>query len=238
MEGEVGIGRATIENELVPLSALQHFVYCPRQCALIHLEQIWEENLFTVEGKLQHNRVDGQGKGVLQYAPTEVRGDVRRAFAVRLKSDQLGLVGKADVVEFHRLAERDSGGVSITGVPGRWRPFPVEHKRGRPKDEDCDKVQLCAQALCLEEMLNTRIESGALFYGKTRRRHDVLFDNSLRDRTKQTVESVRTLLREGVTPRPRYSGKCDRCSLFQQCLPKQLDSHPAVSKYIDWMLAE
>ena len=145
------------EDDLLPLSALQHLYFCERQCALIHVEQVWLENRFTAEGRIMHERVD-TGK-------SEMRGGVRTSFAVSLRSLRLGLVGKADVVEFHRRQSPDGRSA--------WQPFPVEYKRGRPKKDNCDKIQLCAQALCLEEMLNLRIECGALFYGKTRRRQDV-----------------------------------------------------------------
>ena len=136
------------ESELIPISALQHFVVCPRQCALIHLESVWIENERTAEG---HERVDRGG--------TEARGPVRRVYGVPLRSLRLGLAGKADVVEFHA----SQGG-------GPEQPFPIEHKRGRPKIGDEDRVQLCAQALCLEEMLGVLVPNGALFYGRTRRR--------------------------------------------------------------------
>ncbi|NIA31523.1 MAG: CRISPR-associated protein Cas4, partial [Actinobacteria bacterium] len=124
------------EDDLLPLSGLQHLQFCERQCALIHLEQIWEENLFTAYGRIMHERVDQYGK--------ESRKDVRIEFAIPLRSLRLGLIGKADVVEFHRQP---------VGKP-KWLPFPVEHKRGSPKKNNCDKVQLCAQALCLEEALD------------------------------------------------------------------------------------
>ena len=148
------------EDELLPLSALQHLLFCERQCALIHIEQAWSENLFTAEGRIMHERVDSGGR--------ESRGAVRLAYGLALHSFRLGLAGKADVVEFHRDGA------------GNWQPFPVEHKRGRAKKENWDRVQLCAQAICLEEMLGTAVPAGALFYGKSRRRQDVVFDAELR----------------------------------------------------------
>lgn len=128
--------------DLMPISALQHYLFCPRQCALIHLEQIWAENLYTAEGRLLHEKADS-GK-------TEVRGDVKSVTGLLVRSLELGVTGKADVVEFHRRE-------------GIWHPFPVEYKRGRPKSHDADKIQLCAQALCLEEMLGLPVPEGALF---------------------------------------------------------------------------
>ncbi len=143
------------EDDLIPISALQHLIFCERQCALIHVEQAWDENRFTAEGRIMHERVHEAGE--------DSRGTVRVARGLSLRSLRLGLIGKADVVEFHRV-ER-----------GRWRPFPVEHKRGKPKPDESDKVQLCAQALCLEEMLGAEVPSGAIFYGRTRHRLEVAF---------------------------------------------------------------
>jgi CRISPR-associated exonuclease Cas4 len=142
------------ESDLIPLSALQHFVVCSRQCALIHLEAVWIENERTAEGRVEHERVDRGG--------AETRAGVRRAYGVSVRSLRLGLVGRADVVEFHAMPEG-----------GPERPFPIEHKRGRPKRGDEDRVQLCAQALCLEEILGVSVPAGALFYGQSRRRADV-----------------------------------------------------------------
>src|SRR6516165_4839945 len=177
------------ESELIPISALQHFVVCPRQCALIHLEQVWIEDERTAEGRVEHERVDRGG--------AETRGPVRRAYGVPLRSLRLGLAGKADVVEFHASADG-----------GPERPFPVEHKRGRPKIGDEDRVQLCAQALCLEEMLGVAVPAGALFYGRTRRRTEVAFDEVLRRRTDAVTVEVRALLAAAVTPRPPAVAPC------------------------------
>ena len=188
------------EEEFVPISALQHYVYCPRQCALIHIEQLWSENVYTAEGRIMHNKVD--------TADHESRGNVRIEYAVPLRSLRLGLVGRADVVELHRTHE------------GTWMPFPVEHKRGKPKPDDCDKVQLCAQAICLEEMMGVEIKNGALFYGRTRRRCDVVFDDKLRTETEDIAIQVHALIASGVTPKADYSVKCDHCSMMAICLPK------------------
>jgi len=200
------------EDDLIQLSALQHYVFCPRQCALIHVEQVWSENRFTAEGRIMHERVHEEGR--------ESRGDVRIEHGVPLRSLRLGLSGTADVVEFHRHPD------------GSWKPFPVEYKRGKPKPDDCDRVQLCAQALCLEEMLKVEIPSGAIFYGKTRHRHDVVFDEALRKETEETAEQVHKLIESGVTPRPVYQSKCDSCSLFESCLPKTIEKTRSVQKYL------
>ena len=161
------------DEDLLPLSALQHYLFCPRQCALIHVERQWFENRFTAEGKMMHERVDREGD--MQ------RGAVRVEYGLRLVCRELGLSGQADVVEFHKSEKMQETGL----------PYPVEYKRGRPKKDDSDRVQLCAQALCLEEMYQTHIARGALFYGKTRRRQVVTFDSEIRDLTLKTIESLR-----------------------------------------------
>jgi len=188
------------EDDLIQLSALQHIVFCERQCALIHIEQLWDENLFTAEGRIMHDKVDTANK--------ESRGNIRIEYGVPIRSLRLGLIGKADVVEFHRMDD------------GTWIPFPVEYKRGKPKMDDCDKVQLCAQAICLEEMLNVEIKNGALFYGRTRRREDVVFDEKLRLETEDAAMKVHMLIESGITPKPEYSKKCKKCSLYELCMPK------------------
>lgn len=185
------------DSDLLPLSALQHFVYCPRQCALIHLEQQWTENRFTAEGRAQHDRVD--------RPEHEFRDGVRLEYAVPLRSLRLGLIGKADVIEFHDDYV-----------------FPVEHKRGRPKPTHCDHVQLCAQALCLEEMMNIKILEGAIFYGQPRRRQNVKFALELREETEFICRKLHELIQSGKTPPADYDKKkCSACSLFDLCMPKR-----------------
>lgn len=191
-----------------PLSALQHLVFCERQCALIHVEGLWVENPLTAEGRALHEATDS--------GLPESRGDVRIARSLPLRSHRLGLVGKADVVELHRTGD---DGARLPGLPGRWRPFPVEYKRGRPKSHDADRVQLCAQALCLEEMLGVVVPRGALFYGKTRRREEVAFDAELRETTERAAAQVHELLASGVTPPAVLEPKCKRCSLRPLCRP-------------------
>lgn len=200
------------EDNLIPLSALQHLMFCRRQCALIHVEQLWDENLFTAEGRIMHERV--------HEAARESRGDVRIERGVPLRSLRLGLIGKADVVEFHRV-EGD-----------KWRPFPVEYKRGKPKVDESDKVQLCAQAMCLEEMLDATIPDGAIFYGKTRRRLDVLLDQGLRDETEKAASDAHDLLAIGRTPGASYTKKCKNCSLINHCMPKIIQKKPSVKGYL------
>ena len=203
-------------DDLIMISALQHYVFCPRQCALIHVEQTWEESGRTAEGRILHERVHEEGN--------EMRSGVRIERGVSLRSLRLGLIGKADVVEFHRRED------------GTWRPFPVEYKRGKPKPDHCDKIQLCAQALCLEEMIQVEIPGGALFYGQTRRRLDVVFDNNLRRETEEVARQVRELLNSGKTPKPVYAKRCDNCSLIADCLPKAIQKRRSVKNYLQRMM--
>lgn len=200
------------ESDLLPISALQHLLFCPRQCALIHIEQLWDENMLTAEGRIAHERVD--------EGSTESRSGRKIVFGLPLRSFRLGLVGKADVVEISRDGDE--------GV----RAFPVEHKRGRPKQKDCDRVQLCAQALCLEEMLGVAVEEGALFYGKTRRREAVVFDRGLRKLTEKAARELHLLFEAGVTPKAVYGKKCESCSLIEKCLPKISGSERSVKRYL------
>lgn len=190
------------DDDLIPISALQHYLYCPRQCALIHLEQQWAENRQTAEGRLLHQQAD--------TPKIERRHGVRTVTAMPLLSLDLGITGKADVVEF-RATEKGE------------RAFPIEYKRGRPKAHRADEVQLCAQALCLEAMLDQPVEAGALFYGQTRRRKDVVFDALLRELTQRAIADTRAMLASGRTPLARYEAKlCDRCSLIDLCQPHLL----------------
>jgi len=206
------------EDDLIPLSALQHLVFCERQCALIHIEQAWAENLFTAEGRIMHEHVHAEEQ--------ESRGKIRIEYGMPLRSLRLGLIGKADVVEFHRRAD------------GIWQPFPVEYKRGKPKKDNSDKVQLCAQALCLEEMMDVSVPDGALFYGKTRRRLDVVFDDILRKLTEETAMRLHELIESGRTPRPVYAKKCDSCSLAGMCLPKTIGKRKSVKRYLSGVVRE
>lgn len=204
-----------IEN-LIMLSALQHYAFCPRQCALIHIEQVWLENRLTAEGRIMHEHVHEEGD--------ESRGNVRIERGASLRSLRLGLIGKADVVEYHRQDD------------GRWQTFPVEYKRGKPKIDHSDKIQLCAQALCLEEMLNAHIPAGAIFYGKTRRRLDVEFDEALRLETQNIAQQTHKLIESGQTPKPVYAKRCESCSLLAECMPKAIQKKRSVESYLKRML--
>jgi len=188
------------ELESLPLSALQHFAFCPRQCALIHIERQWVENRLTAEGRVLHDKAHDAGN--------ENRRDIRIARALPLQSTMLRLHGVADIVEFHRQAG------------GSWQPFPIEYKRGRPKPDSIDTVQLCAQAICLEEMLGQSIPAGAIYYGTTHRRHDVVFDTALRAETTRLSIATHALIAAGRTPSPRFMPKCRSCSFLDLCRPE------------------
>ena len=184
----------------IPISALQHVVYCPRQAGLIHLERLWEENRFTAEGRVLHEVVD---------KPTgrRTRG-VRRVSALPVASQRLGLVGVADIVEFHAGADGET-------------PYPIEFKRGKPKAHRADEVQICAQALCLEEMTGRAVPEGALFYGETKRRETVAFDADLRRLTENAATQLRAMFASRLTPAADYRpARCRACSLIEACMPK------------------
>ncbi len=225
------------EDDLLPVSALQHLAFCERQCALIHVEGQWEQNRLTVEGKHLHERA--------HEPDVEMRGDVRLCRGLNLHCLRLGLVGKADLVEFHHLPtdaeiEPRTGppGVALEGLPGRWQPYPVEYKRGRPKPDRCDEVQLCAQALCLEEMLHAPVPIGALWYGQPRRRQEVALDVPLRDETERLAARLREMLTAGETPPAQYAKKCRSCSLLDVCMPQRADGRHSARRYLVTALRE
>lgn len=228
-------------DDLVPISALQHFAFCERQWALIHLECVWEENPLTAEGRILHERAD-------EYT-VENRRDIRIVRSLGLRSLRLGVTGKADVVEFHLLKGDDAskgkktegdgadyagttGGVILAGASGLWRPYPVEYKRGKPKIGSWDDIQLCAQAMCLEEMLGAVVDEGALFYGEPKRRKEVRFDEALRNETERIAMRVHESVRRGTTPSAEYSHRCERCSLIDSCLPKTAVKRGRVGAYL------
>jgi len=225
------------DEALIPISALQHYLFCPRQCALIYIDGLWAENHLTAHGRLVHERVDSPTRrscsspsgvrregGVPEGAPSS---GVRVVHAMPLVARTLGLVGKADTVEF----DVDRAG-RITGPPR-----PVEHKRGRPKRIDADRVQVCAQGLCLEEMLGMEVPAGALFYHAIRRRETVQFDESLRALTAETIRAVRKLFEDNRTPRVRRQRKCANCSLVYLCLPGGTEPTRSPRRYLARSLA-
>lgn len=219
------------EDHLLPLSALQHMVFCPRQCALIHLERIWKDNRVTAEGNVLHRKVHEPSRRKM--------GEVYTVRSLQLHSLSLGVTGIADAVEFHPPTDtatapsappttsREACDVPcpaehVPSLRGRWLVVPVEYKRGRPKKDDCDRVQLCAQAVCLEEMLGCRIVEGSLFYGQTRRRTAVAFDHQLRGLTYRIASQLHDMMASGTTPPPVPGPKCEQCSLVDICLPQRM----------------
>lgn len=210
-------GEKYSDDELVMISALQHYLFCKRQCALIHLEGVWSENRLTAEGRILHDKVDRRG--------AETRRALHQATSLRLYSRQLGVTGVADMVEFYQTEEAvDAEGrvvaAPLKGLRGFWRPFPIEYKHGRPKSHRADEVQLCAQAICLEEMLGVRVSAGALFYGATRRRCEVDFDEELRSLVGEVAEGVHQLIAGGRTPPAVFGKNCSACSLLDFCQPQ------------------
>lgn len=199
----------TAEDALIPVSALQHYLFCPRQCALIHVERLWAEDRATAEGRLLHRQVD-DGR-------PERRPGVRIVRGAAIRSLALGVAGKADVVELH-------------GRPPR--PYPVEYKRGRPKSHRADEVQLCAQAICLEEMFGMPVPEGALYYGSTRRRQVVAIDAELRALTARVAAEARAMITNAATPRPAWCPACRRCSMEPLCRPKRLEKAPCVARWL------
>jgi CRISPR-associated exonuclease Cas4 len=202
------------EDDFAPLSGLQHLVYCERQVALIHVEQLWASDANTTRGDIFHERAHLPG--------TDARRGAKVLRSVRLASEALQLSGVADIVEYHRDAS----------FPGGWRPFPVEYKRGKAKNEKADQVQLCAQALCLEEMHGAPIEKGALFYGTSHKRVEVLFTPLLRAETTRAAARLHAMLRSGELPAPVFGPKCRRCSLLDLCQPETLGSRVRAQSYL------
>lgn len=233
--------------DLLPISALQHLLYCERQCALIHVEQVWAENRFTAEGNVMHEKAhDG---------PDETKVGVRIVRGLAVKSEALGLSGQCDVVEFHgemvgtRCAASDSA--------SNGQVIPIEYKRGKPKAHRADEVQLCAQAMCLEEMLSNRaipgpcweeagqecpgyrIPEGRIFYGQTRRRTDVIFDAELRALTADASRRLRELIASRVTPPAIYEErKCEACSLKELCMPLAMRFQKGAGAWFERQMAE
>lgn len=201
------------EEEYLPLSGIQHYRFCTRQCAFIHTEQIWRENYFTAHGRTLHDKVHND--------TGESRGGKRIERCLDIASPMLGLSGQTDAVEFY-----DDGTVC-----------PVEYKRGTVKEDITDEVQLCAQAMCLEEMLHVSIEVGYLFYEKIRRREKVLLTPELRSQTQKLADEYHTLIASGEIPPAVYSKKCESCSLIDSCFPETVGRSKSVANYISRRLS-
>ncbi|MDD3574905.1 MAG: CRISPR-associated protein Cas4 [Methanospirillum sp.] len=209
------------DDDLLALSGIQHFYFCRRQWALIHVERQWEENQRTVEGRFIHERVDDP-------FISETRGEVIVSRSYPLVSYSLGLFGFADVVEY----VRESEGISLPGRDGYWSVCPVEYKRGRPKIDKRDEVQLCAQVMCLEEMLHTKINVADFFYHEIRRRSQLIITDELREIVVFLSDEMHRLFNEGYTP-PASSGQnCKACSLVEICMPKLTLKNSSVGAYL------
>ena len=214
------------DSDYLSLSGIQHFSFCRRQWALIHIEGQWAENGRTAEGRVLHERVHDSSL-------REKRGDVVTVRGARVFSSVLGVSGQCDALEYHR----DPGGVPLAGREGLWLPYPVEYKRGAPKEDHADLLQLCAQAICLEEMLCCDVPEGALFYWETRRRLPVTFTQELRQEVWEDLAQMRVLYQRGHTPVVKPTKACNACSLKEICLPG-LDRVPAASEYLRHTLEE
>ena len=197
------------EENYLMLSGIQHFLFCRRQWALIHIEQQWEENYRTVDGSLMHKNAHDQ---TLRTR----RKDILTVKGMRIHSFSLGISGECDVVEFHQ----NSNGITLTQEEGKWMPYPIEYKRGTKKQDSCDEAQLCAQAMCLEEMLCCDISKGALYYGEERHRQEIMFTPDLRETVRKAVCEMHELYEKGYTPKVKPQKGCNSCSLKNLCVPK------------------
>ena len=219
------------DDELVPISALQHITFCERRAALIYIEKLWDENVFTAEGRAIHEQAHEIG--------TENRGGIRTVRGLWLKSTRLGLYGKADVVEFIRISKPEKvDREGMTGVEDTWHPLPVEYKRGRLRSEKSYAIQLCAQGLCLEEMLNITLACGVLYYAETKRRLEIAFDTDLRNETESAANRMHDLIMAGITPRAQRQAKCQLCSLNELCIPSAMEARRSARNYLTRMMAE
>lgn len=214
------------EEEYLQLSGIQHFKFCRRQWALIHIEQQWAENYRTIDGELMHkNAHDAQFQ--------ESRGERFITRGVSVFSPTLGVSGQCDVLEYHRAGT----GIPIVGKEGLWQPYPIEYKRGRPREDTGDNLQLCGQAMCLEEMLCCDIPSGALYYGEIRRRVPVQFTQALRQEVRDLLAEMHDLYYRGYTPKGKPTKSCNACSLKELCLPKLMRSR-SVARYLKDAMGE
>ena len=214
------------EEAFLQLSGLQHFRFCRRQWALIHIEQQWAENFRTVDGELMHRNAHDAGF-------QESRGELYVTRSVSVFSPTLGVSGQCDVLEYHR----GDAGIPLRGKEGLWQPYPVEYKRGRPREDTGDALQLCGQALCLEEMLCCPIPEGALYYGEIRRRVAVPFTDELRGEVRRMLEEMHELYRRGHTPKVKPGKHCNACSLKELCLPRLMKAR-SVAAYLKEAMEE
>lgn len=217
------------EDEMLMLSGIQHYAFCPRQWALIHIEQQWDENILTAEGRIMHQLVDDPFY-------RQKMGDVICMRSVNLASKELGLYGVSDIIELHTTSSSNNA-ITHPKYPGYWIPYPIEYKHGRPKDTDIDIVQLVAQAMCIEEQYNIVIARGAIFYGAIRRREEVVITEELREIVRQYASSMHEVFANMLTPKAVKESHCERCSLVDICMPNTNVPNSA-SKYIEQNLYE
>lgn len=211
------------EEDFLQVSGIQHYLFCRRQWALIHIEGLWAENEKTVDGEFFHKRAhDSAGR--------EKRGDIIIAHGMYIHSRGLGLSGQCDIVEFHK----DSKGISLNDEEDLWLPYPIEYKRGKEKPGDCDLAQVCAQAMCLEEMYCCQITEGAIYYGEKRHRMEVSFSEDLRASVRQAILEMHSLVKKGYTPKVKKRKSCDSCSLQEVCFPVLLE-HESTADYLKRM---
>lgn len=215
------------ECDFLQISGIQHFAFCRRRWALIHIEGLWAENLRTVNGEIFHERAHDPSL-------SEKRGDLITVWALRVFSSELGISGECDVVEFRR---DDENGAKLRGRDGRWMPTPIEYKSGSSKAGDADRLQLCAQAICLEEMLGVEIELGYMFYGETHRREKVYINAELRQAVKDAVSEMHGYMNRGYTPKVKTGKFCNACSLKELCLPA-LCKNKSAAEYINSAIGE
>lgn len=215
------------ESDFIMLSALQHFTFCSRRCALVHTEQLWAENIMTAQGEILHERVHSEEK--------EKRGDTVFVRGLQIYSAKLGITGQTDLVEFRKA---DSKGVKLPGYDGLWKPFIVEYKRSKPKDTHAYMVQLTAQSMCLEEMFGVNITEGAVYYGMKKKRETVIFTDELKSETEKLCYKLHELLDSGKTPPAVYSKRCKNCSMIEFCMPKSCGGKKTVGEYLKKMLEE
>jgi CRISPR-associated exonuclease Cas4 len=213
------------EDDLLSISGLQHLMFCERQWALIHMEGEWNENVLTVEGKQLHEFVHSHA--------SENRSGVRMARGLQIRSLELGLYGVADMVEFHPCGD----GARITGHRGLWRPYPVEYKRGRKRRDHANEMQLCAQAVCLEEMFGVKVPVGAIYYGQPKRRGEVEISDSLRTELASACSRMRALYDQEDNPRPTVGSHCKSCSLCDECMPNIISGDRSKS-YVDGIMRD
>lgn len=212
------------EDDMLMLSGIQHFRFCPRQWALIHLERLWEENILTTEGKILHKHVDDPFYRQKCGANIVLR-------SVSIASHQLGLYGKSDVIELQPADDDCPNSITHPKYPERWIPVPIEYKHGSPKRNEIDEVQLVAQAMCLEEMYSIKISHGAFYYAKTRHREEVEITNRLRELVNTCAQQMHNIYKERTLPKSNVKTSCKKCSLYNLCMP-ELEKCATVRYYL------